>query len=80
MTARSLRASLEAALKNDLAPLLEADGGGLELLEVDEAKRTAVLRFTGALAVCPGTAVVRDDLIEPLLRKRAGEASFSYKR
>ena len=80
MTARSLRAALEAALKDDLGPLLEADGGGLELLEVDEDERTAVLRFTGALAVCPGTPVVRDDLVEPLLRKRAGEVSFAYKR
>jgi len=80
MTARSLRASLEAALKDDLAPLLAADGGGLELLDVDEEKRTAVLRFTGALAVCPGTPTVRDDLIEPFLRKRVGQARFTYKR
>lgn len=80
MSARSLRASLEAALKDHLAPLLEADGGGLELLEVDEEKRAAVLRFTGVLAVCPGTPAVREDLIEPFLRKQVGEATFTYKR
>lgn len=80
MSERSLRASLEAALKGELAALLEADGGGLELLEVDETSRSAVLRFTGALAVCPGTKVVREDLIEPFLRRQVGEARFTYKR
>ncbi len=80
MSQRSLRASLQAALNDELAALLEADGGGLELLDVDEEKRTAVLRFTGALAVCPGTKVVREDLIEPYLRDRVGDARFTYKR
>lgn len=77
----TLRKNLEKTLNDVLAPLLEADGGGVEIVSVDDEKREVVLRFTGALAVCPGTPTVREDLIEPLLRSRAGsEVVFKYKR
>jgi Fe-S cluster biogenesis protein NfuA len=77
----TLRATLEKTLNEVLRPLLEADGGGIEIVSVDDAKHEVVLRFTGAFAVCPGTPTVREDLVEPLLRARTGsETTFKYQR
>lgn len=80
MSAGDLNDKLARAL-GELEPLLSADGGGVELVSFDEERREVVLRFTGALAVCPGTPIVKDDLLEPLLRKAmGGRATFRYQR
>lgn len=81
MSARSMRKEVTRTVTEVLAPILEADGGGLELVSVDEDKKEIVLRFTGAFAACPGTPAVREDVIEPLLRAAAGgRATFRYER
>lgn len=77
----SFKRDIESAVHDILAPLLEADGGGVEVLSIDEGRREVVLRFTGALAVCPGTPTVREDVVEPLLRARTSpETTFKYQR
>lgn len=74
-----LRVRIAGAIDDVLAPLLAADGGGIELVTVDETAGEVVLRLTGAFVACPGTPVVRADVIEPLLRAR-GASSFRYQR
>jgi Fe-S cluster biogenesis protein NfuA len=64
-----------------LGPLLAADGGGLELVEVEPETREIALRFTGRFAACPGTPAVREELVEPMLRSASGgRARFRYLR
>lgn len=80
MSAGDLNDKLAQAL-GELEPLLSADGGGVELVSFDEERREVVLRFTGAFAVCPGTPIVKEDLLEPFLRKAmGGRATFRYQR
>ena len=47
-----MRADIELALAR-LAKQLEADGGGVELVAVDEATGRVTLRLLGACAACP---------------------------
>ncbi len=53
-----------------LAPLLEADGGGVELvcMEGDEV----TLRLVGASSVCVGSRYTQTGVIEPLIRAAVG--------
>lgn len=81
MTERNVQRDVARVVTEVLAPILEADGGGIELVSVDEEKREIVLRFTGAFAACPGTPAVREEVVEPLLKKAAGgNATFRYLR
>jgi Fe-S cluster biogenesis protein NfuA len=72
---------VERVVGEVLAPLLVADGGGVELVGVDPVTREIALRFTGRFAACPGTPAVREELVEPMLRAAAGgRARFRYLR
>ena len=55
-----------STLHDVLAPLVEADGG--ELYLVDLGKRELRLHLAGRFAGCPGNALVERRVIEPLIR------------
>lgn len=59
-----------------LQPLLEADGGGVEVVSVDTTASPVevVLHLTGAFRGCPGSPVVQRGVIEPVLAKALGRA------
>jgi NifU-like protein len=63
--------SIEEAVSEILAPLLEADGGTVELVEVDGDVIT--LRLGGAVAVCSGSRYTRLGVVQPLLEQAAGK-------
>ena len=69
-----LEVSLEAEVKDVvdtyLRPLVEADGGKIEVVEVTEAE--VVIRLAGACAGCPGRPYTLERVIRPALRKRLG--------
>ncbi len=54
--ADSMKAKV-AAVVNTLRPLLQADGGDIELVDVDEAKGLVSVRLQGACRGCPGAAM-----------------------
>lgn len=64
------RERLEAILADVLNPLLEHDGGSVELAALDDGVLT--LRLTGELVGCPGTNYVKQGVIEPAVREVAG--------
>ncbi len=66
-----MRDKAQALIDDILAPLVAADGGKLELVEV-EGKRVR-LRMTGTCQGCPGKPYTLARIIEPMMRRVLGE-------
>jgi Fe-S cluster biogenesis protein NfuA len=66
-----LRMRVEHALKNEIAPALLLDGGGIEVLEV--ADGIASVRLSGVCAGCPATIMTVLTSLEDELRKKVPE-------
>jgi len=62
-----VREQVEAAL-NDIRPALQADGGDVELIDVEDG--TVTLRLTGACGSCPMAAMTLRFGVEKLLKER----------
>lgn len=65
------RDEVESVIEQHLRPLVEADGGTIELVEL-EGKRV-VLRLEGTCAGCPGKPFTLAGVLEPALRRVLGE-------
>jgi Fe-S cluster biogenesis protein NfuA len=59
-----------ALIDDYLRPLIEADGGTIELVEVSEQR--IVLRLSGTCAGCPGKPYTLTGVIEPAVRRALG--------
>ena len=57
---------IQAVVDEILAPLLQADGGAVELIDVSE--ECVKLKLTGAASTCTGSRFTQVGVIEPLLR------------
>lgn len=62
-----MREQVEAAL-NDIRPALQADGGDVELIDVEDG--TVTVRLTGACGSCPMAAMTLRFGVEKLLKER----------
>jgi Fe-S cluster biogenesis protein NfuA len=62
---------VEGALEELVRPVVEADGGTIELVAVENLR--VVVHLEGACAGCPGRPYTRAGLIEPALRKALGK-------
>ena len=67
----SPRERIENMVKTVLGPLLQSDGGGVEIVRFEGSVLT--LRLTGALHGCPGTPFVKRRVVEPAVRQAAGK-------
>ena len=67
----TLRERVDEALK-EVRPMLEADGGGVDLLDVTEEGKVT-LRLTGACGGCPMSQMTLKMGIERVLRKKVPE-------
>ncbi len=65
---------VQTAIDEVLRPLLEADGGGVELLRVERGR--VWLLLSGKAAYSVGGRYIRTLVIEPLLRKATGNAKL----
>ncbi len=54
-------------------PMLQADGGDIELVGVDEATGVVSVRLQGACRGCPGAAMTLKIGVERYLRERVPE-------
>jgi Fe-S cluster biogenesis protein NfuA len=64
------RAELDRVIEEILRPLLEADGGGLEVLEARDDE--LVLALTGAFRGDPGAPYVQSRVVRPAIVKALG--------
>lgn len=62
-----MRDQVEAAL-NDIRPALQADGGDVELIDVEDG--TVKVRLTGACGTCPMAAMTLRFGVEKVLKER----------
>ncbi|MBI5886537.1 MAG: NifU family protein [Deltaproteobacteria bacterium] len=71
-TGAELRKKVEEAL-DEVRPYLQADGGNVELVEIDEAARVVRVQLTGACGGCPSAAMTLKAGVENTVRKYAPE-------
>jgi Fe-S cluster biogenesis protein NfuA len=74
MTETDLKLRVEAVLKAEVAPALELDGAGLEVLDVTDG--VVRLRLNGVCAGCPGTVMRLILGLEQELRARVPEVEY----
>jgi Fe-S cluster biogenesis protein NfuA len=67
-----VREIVEATITESIRPLIEADGGLVEVVSVQDA--TIVLRISGMCSGCPGSSFTIERVIEPLLKKAVGDS------
>jgi Fe-S cluster biogenesis protein NfuA len=65
-----VRQKIENLIREVLQPLVQADGGRVELVSVD--RDAIVLRLTGTCSGCPGRSCTTSEVIEPLIKKVLG--------
>jgi Fe-S cluster biogenesis protein NfuA len=69
-----LRARVEEVIRAEVAPLLDLDGTGIEVLDVEHG--CARVRLSGACAGCPATVMFVIQGIEQELLKRVPEVEY----
>ena len=57
----------------EVRPMLQADGGDVELVEVNENEGIVKLRLTGACAGCPFSQMTLKNGIEKILKEKIPE-------
>lgn len=67
-----MKERVEKALE-ELRPMLQADGGDVELVEVNEDEGIVKLRLTGACAGCPFSQMTLKNGIERILKEKIPE-------
>jgi Fe-S cluster biogenesis protein NfuA len=71
---QDLRSRVESVLKEEVAPALELDGTGIEVLDVTDG--VARLRLNGVCAGCPASIMTVVMGIEQELRSRMPEIEY----
>jgi Fe-S cluster biogenesis protein NfuA len=69
-----LRSRVEEAIRSQIAPILELDGAGIEVLDVDRG--CARVRLNGACAGCPATVMFVVRGMEEELRRLVPEVEY----
>ena len=67
-----MKEKVEKALE-DIRPMLQADGGDVELVDVIENEGVVKLRLTGACAGCPFSQMTLKNGIEKVLKEKIPE-------
>lgn len=67
-----MREKVEKAL-GTIRPSLQADGGNVELVEVDEAKGIVKVKLTGACSCCPMAQMTLKMGVESAIKKEVPE-------
>ena len=70
----TLQERVEQSLKFEIAPALQLDGNGIEVVEV--ANGIASVRLTGVCAGCPATIMTVITSLEDELRKKVPEVEI----
>lgn len=55
---------------NEIRPSLQADGGDIELVDVDEKNGIVKVRLVGACAGCPMSAITLKEGVEKVLKEK----------
>ena len=73
-TGDSVAARVQGVI-DQIRPLLQADGGDIELVNVDDETGTVSVRLQGACRGCPGAAMTLKMGVERHLKEKVPEVS-----
>ena len=73
MSTESFEERVKHVLDNEITPRLQQDGGGVELVDIDNDEKTIKVRFLGACRGCPMSQITFASLVEKTLRERIPE-------
>ncbi|MFA6131725.1 MAG: NifU family protein [Patescibacteria group bacterium] len=65
-----MKEEVEHILATEIRPMLEHDGGGIELIGVDEASGEVRVKLIGACHGCPFAAITLKTRVEDLLKQK----------
>lgn len=68
-----MREKVKEVLDKNIRPILRADGGDVELVEVDEKDGLVEVRLTGACVGCPFSQMTKVGLVEKALKDNIPE-------
>lgn len=75
----SRREEIQRVVDTILRPLLEVDGGGIDVVDLAVDGSSIELTLTGVLRGDPAAALLKERVIAPALRKAAsGEIAIKY--
>lgn len=72
LSAFQMSKKIEAVLDADIRPMLQSDGGDLELIDIKE--HLVYIKLLGKCATCPGASATIQHLIEKSLRDKVDES------
>ncbi|MBI5811055.1 MAG: NifU family protein [Deltaproteobacteria bacterium] len=67
-----LRKKVEEAL-NEVRPYLQADGGDVQLVDIDDVSKVVTVRLAGACGGCPSASMTLKSGVERTIQKHAPE-------
>ena len=68
-----MKEKIEKIIEEKIRPYLEADGGGIELVDFDETSGEVKVRLQGACAGCPGAQMTMSMGVEAVLKEELAE-------
>jgi len=68
-----IKEQIKKIIEEKIRPYLEADGGGLEFVDFDEATGEVSVRLKGACAGCPGAQMTLSMGVEAALKEEIPE-------
>ena len=68
-----MREDVERVLEKNIRPALRADGGDIELVDVDEEAGEVKVRLQGACAGCPLSQMTSLTVVERILKQEIPE-------
>ena len=73
MSTDTFEERVKSVLFNEISPALQRDGGGVELVDIDEEEKIVKVRFLGACRGCPHSQMTFASLVERTLKERIPE-------
>lgn len=67
-----MREKVEKVIKK-IKPMLENDGGSIELIDVDEKKGVVKVRLIGSCGACPFSMMTLKNLVERAIKEEVPE-------
>jgi Fe-S cluster biogenesis protein NfuA len=65
-----MKEAVEHILSTEIRPMLEHDGGGIELITVNEISGEVTVKLIGACHGCPFAAITLKTRVEDLLKEK----------
>ncbi|MFW9914063.1 MAG: NifU family protein [Candidatus Thorarchaeota archaeon] len=73
MSTVSFEEKVKSILYEEISPALQRDGGGVELVDIDETEKTVTVRFLGACRGCPMSQITFAGAVQRTLKQRIPE-------